>query len=145
MIRKLTLVAGIATSIFFMILASPRVALAQDAQSVDFNSASLAEIGIENGGVIILHTIYRSCDGECGKGKFVMVAPESEIAALRAQFANESDLRIVVKISDEDRNVSFDAQIAACPNEQAFTGRILTSGESFYVVGEKYAVERGWI
>jgi|LauGreDrversion4_2_1035121.scaffolds.fasta_scaffold00516_20 hypothetical protein len=145
MIRNFHLVASIATSIFFMILASPRVALADDIHSLDFSSASLTEIGIENGGVIILHTIYRSCDGECGKGKFVMVAPESEIATLRAQFGSDGDLRIIVKISDEDRDVSFDAQIMACANEQAFTGRILSSGESFYVVGEKYAVERGWI
>ncbi|MBM4250754.1 MAG: hypothetical protein FJ146_02160 [Deltaproteobacteria bacterium] len=145
MIRNFHLVAGIATSIFFMILASPRVALADDLSPREFSAAGLTEIGIENGGVIILHTIYRSCDGECGKGKFVMVAPESEIAALRAEFANESNLRILVKISDEDRDMSFDAQITACPNEQAFTGRIISSGESFYVVGEKYAVERGWI
>jgi hypothetical protein len=74
-----------------------------------------------------------------------MVAPESEIATLRAQFGSDGDLRIIVKISDEDRDVSFDAQIMVCANEQAFTGRILSSGESFYVVGEKYAVERGWI
>ena len=126
-------------------LASSRVALAEQGQDMGVDYPSLTQISIENGGVIILHTIYRSCDGECGRGKFVMVAPESEIATLRAQFAHEADLRIIVRITDEDRRMSFDAQISACRDEQAFTGHILSSGEPFYVVGEKFAADRGWI
>ena len=144
MSRKFASVASIATSIFLM-LASAKVALATVNDELVDVPTTFTDVGIENGGIIILHTIYRSCDDECGVRKFIMVAPDNEVEALRAQFANEEDLRLIVRVRSDGRRMAFDAQIAACGSEHAFTAQILNSGESFYVVSEKYARERGWL
>jgi hypothetical protein len=143
MSAKVPMVASIATSIC-LIFTGATGSFASDYPECDEDHSAITQVAVENGGVIILHTIYRPCDEECGYSNFVMVAPDHEVDVLRAQFAHESDLRIVVRVKDDTRRVAFDAQLAYTDGV-TFTGMIVSSGESFVVVGQRYARQRGWL
>ena len=114
-----------------------------DAQQAEV-PAMIGTVSTENGGVIILHAMYRMCPERCGYGDFLMVADDRDMSALRVRFANESNSNVIVRVKDDRGQLSFDAQLFYA-DTQTFTGRIVPTGAPFVVVSENYARLRGWL
>ena len=134
-----TTLKQIANAFLIMLCMIPSLSLAK------VDGSGFTEVGVENGGVIILHTFYHPCEvGDCSYGKFVMVASDQEIESLREQFSSDTGLRLLVRVRDDGRQLDFDAQLSLM-DDQTFTGQVIPSGEKFLLISEKIAREKGCI